>query len=148
MIRYPINAFIISINNLHPIIMVIVFIVYNIGLTFLLYHLMRDLKKKLSLYFLWTIALVIIERCITPLFVYFDGPMSGDNPNFIAWLNKGREFKIAARRANQEAHRFERMSRQFDILAPIMDKQGKGALHDIFLEQSKSCKKQVPLHLN
>jgi hypothetical protein len=29
-----------------------------------------------------------------------------------------------------------------------MDKQGKGALHDIFIEQSKSFKKQVPLHLN
>ena len=59
--------------------------------------------------------------------------MSGDNPNFIALLNKGREFKIAAKRASQEAHRFDRMSRQFYILAPIMDKQGKGALHDIFV---------------
>ena len=38
------------------------------------------------------------------------------------------------------------MSRQFHILAPIMDREGKGELQDIFREQSKNFNEQSMLH--
>ena len=54
-----------------------------------MFHFLRGLENKLFPCFLWIIELIIIETSVIPIFVYFDGPKSGDNPVFMSWLNKG-----------------------------------------------------------
>lgn len=121
------------------------FIVYNLTLSFLLAYFLRDLKNKLFPSFLCIFEWIILETSIIPIFVYFDGAISSDNPNFIVLLNRGRGYKIPARKAAQEASKFHRMSRQLQIFAPIMDKNGHGDLQDVFQTHSKDYIEQSSL---
>lgn len=133
-IRYPANHFILSIQGLSPMLIIVLLIFYNLGLIYINFKLFKYIEHNLFPYFLEIyITIPVIEKWDWIFYNMY--PISFEEYGKLDTLKSHfNKYGLISRQKCKEA---QHTANILNNIAPIMDRSGKGGLHDSFIDSAK-----------